>query len=682
MTGWLRLLWVAWALVVRRWVCACALLLVMLATNASAAPAPIEVCWRPDKLAADDDTFVIVKDTKGWREVGAWRGTKTDHHIVYKHNPNLGTDSLNRFPEDIRKIAWTCKRAPAVQPPPAADPPPPPPPPPKPPLPKNVTPKPQVAPRKADGPKPLPKPIARSAQKPAATPEQPRKAPSALPGSERLLPKDEQARVLPDAKDASPLPRPSLSHFAVNCADEKARCKRDVELAMPAELRATLEAILAQSCRDNARPDPRHVGQTYRDPLQEIETKLLIAALRWAGEQLAEPQVIPPQPREILPLPKLEVQKPVADEALSLEDPRVQFGGGLVSGGAIGAVPLGSPGAEVAIQLRLLPKGTYWARVGRGIGRGWDGARHGQGHRGQGHSGAQRCRGRGANDNTVGQMIMSREAIEEFGERIVSCVRDDAIPECNSLIRPHGRGVGIERLRTAAAAAGGFVPASIVIPECVDATAFKLLHAMDDADRLHLSFTTNRGETVDWSVVGGGEPIGWYIGTGEWRPMYSKERFIDDFADIPSEWGVATPELAPILEELPMPRRAIEELGQLLVRHVRDVAIQSCDLQLLPHSETPLAKRWRHAAVPFDGKVPPQVLIPDCVDETIFAFLRAIDQGLLRLSFTAESGETVDLVKEGRGELGARYMASGGWRAKYSKEGFIDDFAERSSRCK
>jgi hypothetical protein len=54
---------------------------------------------------------------------------------------------------------------------------------------------------------------------------------------------------------------------------------------------------------------------------------------------------------------------------------------------------------------------------------------------------------------------------------------------------------------------------------------------MDDADRLRLSFTTKGGETVDMSVVGWGEPIGWYSGTGEWRAKYSKERFVDDFAD-------------------------------------------------------------------------------------------------------------------------------------------------------
>ncbi len=277
-------------------------------------------------------------------------------------------------------------------------------------------------------------------------------------------------------------------------------------------------------------------------------------------------------------------------------------------------------------------------------------------------------------------MNMSNEAIEEFGKLLVHHVRDWAMPQCDAVPKLDRTGAGMERLRAAAAAAGGQVPAEIIIPECVDTTLYGVLYAMDDADHLHLSYTIKSGETVDWSVIGAGEPVGWYIGTGEWRAMYSKERFIDDFADIPSDWGVFAPELARNQDELPMPRRAVEELGELLVRHVRDVAIQSCDMQLLPHSQTPVAKRWRRAAIPFNGKVPPHVLIPDCVDEAIFAFLRAIDQGLLRLSFTTESGETVDLAKEGGGDLAAKYMASDGWRAKYSKERFGEDFADRSSR--
>lgn len=268
---------------------------------------------------------------------------------------------------------------------------------------------------------------------------------------------------------------------------------------------------------------------------------------------------------------------------------------------------------------------------------------------------------------------MFKDAIEEFGERLVEHVRDSAMPQCDLVQDLDRQADGMERLRAAAAAAGGQVPAKIVIPECVDSAVFYALHGMDCDAHLHLLFTTQRGETVDMSVVGWGEPIGWYAGSDEWRAMYSKERFIDVVADNPSEWGIAKPELARNLDDLEMPRRAIEELGILLVRHVRDVAIQSCDMQLLPHSQTPMAKRWRRAAIPFNGHVPPQVLIPDCVDEAIYAFLRAIDQGLLPLSYVSENGETVDLVKEGRGELAARYMAPDGWRAKYSKERINED---------
>ncbi len=275
---------------------------------------------------------------------------------------------------------------------------------------------------------------------------------------------------------------------------------------------------------------------------------------------------------------------------------------------------------------------------------------------------------------------MSSDAIEEFGKQLVHNVRDSAIPQCRIVTKLDVDGAGVERLRAAAAAAGGQIPAEIMIPECVDRTVFYMFYSMDDADLLHLLFTTPRGETVDVSVVGGGEPAGWCSGANGWYAWYSKERIVDanDYADIAVKWGVQDipDDPAPNLDELEMPRRAIEELGILFVRHVRDVAIQSCDMQLLPHSQTAVAKRWRRAAIPFNGQVPPQVLISDCVDEAIYAFLRAIDQGLLPLSYVSENGETVDLVKEGRGELAARYMAADGWRAKYSKERVNEDGAE------
>ena len=274
---------------------------------------------------------------------------------------------------------------------------------------------------------------------------------------------------------------------------------------------------------------------------------------------------------------------------------------------------------------------------------------------------------------------MSKDALEDFGERLSCHVRDGAIWSSTLPLIPDRQTRDALRWRAAAAVAGGQVPASIVISESVDSAISAILWAVGQ-ELLRLSFITEHGETLYLPEDGDSEMNGFYGCVPGWRTWYSKERVDDryDLAHIPAEYGVEddSDDPAPNLDDLEMPRRAIEELGILFVRHVRDVAIQSCDMQLLPHSQTAVAKRWRRAAIPFHGQVPPQVLIPDCVDEAIYAFLRAIDQGLLRLSYVSENGETVDLVKEGRGELAARYMAADGWRAKYSKERINEDVAE------
>jgi hypothetical protein len=64
------------------------------------------------------------------------------------------------------------------------------------------------------------------------------------------------------------------------------------------------------------------------------------------------------------------------------------------------------------------------------------------------------------------------------------------------------------------------------------------------------------------------------------------------------------------------------------------------------------------------------------VDETIFYLLQAIDEGSLRIAYTAGNGKVVDLAAEGLGELSGWFMGSEGWRAKYSKERFNDDFSD------
>jgi hypothetical protein len=125
-----------------------------------------------------------------------------------------------------------------------------------------------------------------------------------------------------------------------------------------------------------------------------------------------------------------------------------------------------------------------------------------------------------------------------------------------------------------------------------------------------------------------------------------------------------------------MPNLEIEEFVKTLVREVRDAAIKSCDAAIQPKAAYPLAKRWNETGRGGNLESVASAVIPDAVDETVFHLLRAIDQGLLKLSFTASNGKVVDLPADGLGELSGWYMGSGGWRALYSKERFFDDFSD------
>ncbi len=122
-----------------------------------------------------------------------------------------------------------------------------------------------------------------------------------------------------------------------------------------------------------------------------------------------------------------------------------------------------------------------------------------------------------------------------------------------------------------------------------------------------------------------------------------------------------------------MPTPEIEEFAKTLVQQVRDAAIRNCDALLQPQADSPVARRWK-ALVADSSDV--RIVVPDAVDEAVFGVLQAIDQGLLRLKYVSLGGREVDLTEEGRGELSGWYMGSGGWRALYSAERFIDDFAD------
>ena len=126
-----------------------------------------------------------------------------------------------------------------------------------------------------------------------------------------------------------------------------------------------------------------------------------------------------------------------------------------------------------------------------------------------------------------------------------------------------------------------------------------------------------------------------------------------------------------------MRSREIEEFAEALVREVRDRAISASDALLEPQAKSPPSARWRTAKVKADAA---QLVIADAVDHALFYLLHAIDNGHIRLKFISESGKEIDLTEEGLAELAGSYGSSGGWCAKYSKERFIDDFADLASK--
>jgi hypothetical protein len=121
-----------------------------------------------------------------------------------------------------------------------------------------------------------------------------------------------------------------------------------------------------------------------------------------------------------------------------------------------------------------------------------------------------------------------------------------------------------------------------------------------------------------------------------------------------------------------MTKEEITEFAQLVVRNIRDNAIRSSDNQLhAQNMNAPIAKRWREARESGDIDKFGESIIADCVDDTIFYLLLAIDEGLINLSFKSSSGKNVALSDEIMGELGGWYM--GEWRSEYSSERYSHD---------
>lgn len=122
-------------------------------------------------------------------------------------------------------------------------------------------------------------------------------------------------------------------------------------------------------------------------------------------------------------------------------------------------------------------------------------------------------------------------------------------------------------------------------------------------------------------------------------------------------------------------KEIVQDFAKILVQHVRDKAIQSCNMRLRSDANDIITKRWRNAAHDGDLESIANVLIPDIVDDALFHLLRAIDQEVLQLTFKADNGDDINLDEDG--ELAGKYIGPNGWRYMYSTEKIIiDDLSE------
>jgi hypothetical protein len=125
----------------------------------------------------------------------------------------------------------------------------------------------------------------------------------------------------------------------------------------------------------------------------------------------------------------------------------------------------------------------------------------------------------------------------------------------------------------------------------------------------------------------------------------------------------------------------IKEFGKILMQHVRDETIRTCDRLMTPQCQLPVAERWRKAAQSGSPELLLREAIPDIVNDTLSQLLYAIDEGWLKLSYTAENGNVVMLTNGDTGELSG-WMGGGpeGWLTQYSKERWVDDAPDFEKR--
>ena len=120
-----------------------------------------------------------------------------------------------------------------------------------------------------------------------------------------------------------------------------------------------------------------------------------------------------------------------------------------------------------------------------------------------------------------------------------------------------------------------------------------------------------------------------------------------------------------------MTQDTIEAFGRVLVREVRDVAVEHCDARFRYRGAA--AEHWRVVVQEMTAEDAVRELIPDIVDHTLKDLLSAIDDGRLRIQWAPEGSQPEDLTKAGIGELeGWLSGAADGWLTRFAHQRFHD----------
>jgi hypothetical protein len=121
---------------------------------------------------------------------------------------------------------------------------------------------------------------------------------------------------------------------------------------------------------------------------------------------------------------------------------------------------------------------------------------------------------------------------------------------------------------------------------------------------------------------------------------------------------------------LDMHETAIELLGRLVAREIRDNTIRNFDQYLRGKSRGKYAKAvWAlYEEHRDDSKALLEAFIPVIVDETIGIFLQVFDEHLDRVMIQVDEGEELKSPYAYTDALEAEYRPEDGWIATYSQE--------------